>query len=192
MRKIILCVALSATLAACAGCTGETPMETLPTSAQVSTEAAASADTTGPFQDFTVSSILGESYTPEVFSDHDLSIVNIMATWCGPCVNEMPDLENIYEDTGVGVVGIVIDTSSRGEVDSEAVDTALHLADQLGITYPMLIPDANHFSGLTSSVQVVPTSYLVDNTGKIVAGPIEGAMSADSWLQLVDIAKENM
>lgn len=188
MTRTILCLLLGAVFALCAGCAVERPAE----SASAETSAAASAETAGPFADFTAKSILGESCTQDVFLDHDVSIVNIMATWCGPCVSEMPDLENLFENTGVGVVGVVIDTSTGGQIDADAVDTALHLADELGITYPMLIPDASDFGGLTRSVQVVPTSYLVDSGGRIVAGPVEGAMSADSWLELADSVKENL
>jgi len=44
------------------------------------------------------------------FKEHDLTMVNIFTTWCTPCVEEMPDLEKLYqqmEEQGVGVVGVV-------------------------------------------------------------------------------------
>lgn len=52
-------------------------------------------------------------------------MVNIFTTWCSPCVNEIPDLEKLYQemkDKGVGVVGVTLDTvGSGGKQDQEAV-----------------------------------------------------------------------
>ena len=45
-------------------------------------------------------------------------MVNVFATWCSPCINEIPDLEKLYQemkDKGVGVVGVTRDTVGSGE-----------------------------------------------------------------------------
>ena len=55
----------------------------------------------------------GKTYTQDIFSKYDLTMVNIFTTWCSPCVNEIPDLEKLYQemkDKGVGVVGVTLDT----------------------------------------------------------------------------------
>ena len=49
--------------------------------------------------------IYGKAITSEYFRDNDLTLVNIMATWCGPCVRELPELQAINEaNNGYGVV----------------------------------------------------------------------------------------
>ena len=42
--------------------------------------------------------INGNTYTESVFSDYDLTLVNAFTTWCSTCVNEMPELEQLYQD----------------------------------------------------------------------------------------------
>ncbi len=64
--------------------------------------------------EFSMQDIEGETYTQEMFSDYDLTMVNVFTTWCTPCVNEIPDLEklkNEMADQGVNVVGIVLDAA---------------------------------------------------------------------------------
>ena len=62
---------------------------------------------------FKTKGVDGKDYTEKVFSDYDLTLVNVFTTWCSPCVNEIPELEKLYEEMkekGVGVVGVVLDT----------------------------------------------------------------------------------
>ena len=70
-------------------------------------------------------------------------MVNIFTTWCSPCVNEIPDLEKLYQemkDKGVGVVGVTLDTvGSGGKQDEEAVKKAQVLQKKTKASYP--IPD---------------------------------------------------
>ncbi len=39
-----------------------------------------------------------KTYTQDIFSKYDLTMVNIFTTWCSPCVNEIPDLEKLYQE----------------------------------------------------------------------------------------------
>ena len=77
---------------------------------------------------FETTDIDGNSYTEKVFSDYDLTLVNAFTTWCSPCVNEMPELEKLYQEMkeqGVGVVGMVLDTvSNDGTRDDATVQKA--------------------------------------------------------------------
>lgn len=124
------------------------------------------------------------------YQDHKLTLVNIMATWCSPCIAEMPELEQISRemaDAGVGVAGVVIDTrdASSGETDEEALAAAAQLRELTEVTYPLLVPDDTFLDGL-AMVQVVPTTYFVDSEGYIVAGPVEGARDEESWKEIID------
>ena len=92
---------------------------------------------------FVMEDINGEEYTEEIFEDADLTLVNIFATWCGPCISEVPELQKLseeMEDEGVQVIGIVMDTGSTEEKDEEAVETAKLLAEIAETDYPFLIP----------------------------------------------------
>ena len=54
----------------------------------------------------------------ELFALHDLTLVNIWATWCGPCIEEMPALEKIYQEGEIGVVGIARSEEHTSELQS--------------------------------------------------------------------------
>lgn len=138
---------------------------------------------------FEVTSINGEDYTQEMFAEHDLTLVNIMATWCSPCVSEMPELDQLSQanaDKGVAVVGIVWDATTDGVVDQSVVDTAKQIQEATGVTYPLLIPDADGFNGLLDTVQAFPTTYFIGKDGQSVAAPLEGSMDLERWQEAVD------
>ena len=70
---------------------------------------------------FETTDIDGNSYTEKVFSDYDLTLVNAFTTWCSPCVNEMPELEKLYEPTGnldvetaENIISLLKDISMKG------------------------------------------------------------------------------
>ena len=99
---------------------------------------------------FETTDIDGNAYTEKVFSDYDLTLVNCFTTWCSPCVNEMPDLDKLYQEMkekGVGVVGMVIDSVGEdGTTDEDTVKKAQILKEKKGVTYPLLIPDAGNMN----------------------------------------------
>lgn len=103
----------------------------------------------------------------EVLSITDLQgsavLLNKWATWCRPCVREMPDLEKLYrafKGDGFQVIGISID---RGEVDGpvEAV------AEERGVTYPIWRDSGDLFTPTFRSTGV-PESILLDKNGVVV------------------------
>ena len=68
------------------------------TTAAVSSTAAAVAGKEASFSNFTAITLDGETVTQDIFQDHDLTMINIWATFCGPCLSEMPDLGEIHEE----------------------------------------------------------------------------------------------
>ena len=145
------------------------------------------ATTVGSFE---TTDIEGNAYTEKVFSDYDLTLVNAFTTWCSPCVNEMPELEKLYEemkDQGVGVVGMVLDTvNDNGETDEAVVEKAKVLKEKTGVTYPLLIPDAGNLNGRISGLQSFPESFFVDKDGNIVGEAIMGSNDLEGWKEAVE------
>lgn len=96
--------------------------------------------------DFTTQDIYGTDYTQDIFQDYDLTLVNLFTTWCSPCVAEMPELEELYQqmkDQDMGVVGVVLDVlNEKGEAPQEDLERAQLLAERTGVTYPILLPDS--------------------------------------------------
>ena len=138
--------------------------------------------------------IYGESITDEYYRDNDLTLVNVMATWCGPCVKEVPELQKINEaDNGFGVVGVVIDTFDEitGSVIPSAVDEAKRIAEKTGATYPLVIPTQDFLEQtMKKTAALLPMSFIVDKEGKIVKGPIAGARDMNAWLDILNKVKD--
>lgn len=149
--------------------------------------ATSDADNVGTFE---TTDIDGNTYTEKVFSDYDLTLVNAFTTWCSPCVNEMPELEELYQemkDQGVGVVGMVLDSVSEdGTPDDSIVQKAQLLKEKTGVTYPLLLPDKGFLNGRISGLQSFPESFFVDKDGNIVSDPIMGSNTFDGWKEAVE------
>ena len=140
--------------------------------------------------EFSMEDIQGEAYTQEMFGEYQVTMVNVFTTWCGPCVREIPDLEklkNEMADQKVNVVGIVLDAIGQsGAADSEAVEKARLLAEQLEVTYPFLIPDEEYLGGRLLGIQAVPTTFFVDQEGRIMGEAYQGSRSLEDWKSIVE------
>ena len=87
-------------------------------------------------------------------------LVNIWATWCPPCVIEMPGFQDVYEeyaDQGFVILGISRDR------DPAKVRTFL---EKKGITYPVAMATSAEL-GEMSRVTTLPTSFLLGRDGRI-------------------------
>ncbi len=140
--------------------------------------------------EFSMEDMEGNTYTQDMFSDYSLTMVNVFTTWCTPCINEIPDLEklrNEMADQGVNVVGIALDAiDATGSADGEAVEKAKLLAEQTGVTYPFLIPDAGYLNGRLMGINAVPETFFVDKDGNIVGETYTGSRSLDEWKSVVE------
>ena len=80
--------------------------------------------------------------------DGQLLLINFWATWCTPCVEEMPmlsELQNRYEDRGFQIVGIALDDPAK----------ASEFASELGVGYPILVgvsPNMSYLGRLGSEL----------------------------------------
>lgn len=140
---------------------------------------------------FATEDVFGEAYTEEVFQDYDLTLVNVFATWCSPCVAEMPELEKLrqkYEEDGkkLGILAVVLDTKTQFGVDEGAIERAQLLKERSGAQFPFLIPDDGNMNERLTGIQSVPESFFVDGEGKIVSDPYVGARSLEGWSEIVD------
>lgn len=140
--------------------------------------------------DFECKGIDGETYTKDVFSKYDLTLVNIFTTWCSPCVNEIPELEKLYEEMkekGVGVVGVVLDTVGEdGKEDADSVKKAEVLQEKTKASYPFLIPDSTMMNGRLNGINAFPETFFVNKDGNIVGETYSGSHDLKEWKEIVE------
>lgn len=90
-------------------------------------------------------------------------LINFWATWCPPCVSEIPELtslHNAHKDNDLVVIGIAIDSGARGKVAD--------FAKARGISYPVVMGDAESTAQI-GKMEVLPTSYLYAPNGEQVS-----------------------
>jgi thiol-disulfide isomerase/thioredoxin len=112
---------------------------------------------------FTLTDIDGKKVSLSDFKGHPL-VVNFWGTYCAPCKIEMPWLETFskkYAADGFDVIGVTYDS----EVGK---DTITKDAKQLGVTYPILLSDPKAEKDYLSDSEVLPMSFYVDRTGKVI------------------------
>lgn len=146
---------------------------------------------TGPsLGEFTTQDVNGNEYTQDMFQDYDLTLVNIFTTWCSPCVAEMPELEQLYQqmkDQGVNVVGFVLDVlNEKGEIVQDDLERAQELVEKTGVTYPVLLPDSGYLNGRLTGIEAFPETFFVDKDGKVVGGTYQGSGGLKDWLEVVE------
>lgn len=140
--------------------------------------------------EFSAKDIYSKNVTDAVFEDAGLTMINIWGTFCGPCINEMPDLAKLnknYASKNFQVVGIVIDSVNRkGLPAPKTVDAAKSIAKQTGADYLHIVPDAKLLNGILKDVYAVPTTIFVDKSGNQVGEVYTGSRSLADWQKIVD------
>jgi thiol-disulfide isomerase/thioredoxin len=102
-----------------------------------------------------------------------LVIINLWATWCAPCLREMPSLERLQSQLGERIAVLAVSEDRGG---NKAVEPFI---DKLGLKSVKIYIDPNSEVGHAFDVRGLPTSFLIDREGK-VAGRVEGAAEWDS------------
>jgi len=90
-------------------------------------------------------------------------LVNFWATWCPPCLNEIPELislHNAHHDKDLQVIGIAMDSGSSSKVAD--------FAQAHGISYPVVMGDRK-VTAQIGAVEVLPISYLYNPQGEQVS-----------------------
>lgn len=181
--KKFLCLLLTITVmlgcfAACSGGkqTSASENENAESTAQIVEESEAASE--APAAEPTISATLdsfeartlgGGSFSPEDFSAYELTVINFWGTYCGPCISEMPDLEQFNKSKPENVNFITFCTDGA---DNE--QSAQSIVEDAGLTAPVIVAADGDFAEILSQIQYIPTTVFADSHGKIVGTEIIG------------------
>ena len=144
----------------------------------------------GVLSSFTAQDLSGNEVDQSIFAGHKLTMVNIWATFCGPCLSEMPELGEIhaqYAEKGVQVVGIVTDVLNQdGSYNEAQIATARDAVSLTGADYLHLLPSPDLIVYKLQYVTAVPETIFVDSQGNQVGESYLGAKSKDQWTAIID------
>ena len=130
---------------------------------------------------FEVKSITGEKLSPAAYKGKVL-LIDFWATWCGPCVAEMPNVKSVYtkyHGQGFEIVGISLD-QSRDKLD-------MYLERQ-EIKWPQYFDGKywNNAIAVSYGVKSIPATFLVDKKGKIRYKSLRGKQLETAVAELLN------
>lgn len=109
-------------------------------------------------------------------------VVNVWGSWCPPCIEETPDLQEAWEE----IQTEKLDVEFIGLDIQEAPESGLAFQKANGVTYPSLAYDGGvPLLALQGKVQATPTTLVLDTTGRIAAR-VSGPVSKTTLRGLVD------
>ena len=174
MKKIKACALAAAVALALTACGSR---GNAPTSANngdgSATSAVQKADSTRdePRIEFSMTDIDGkEVNVTDEFAKHKITLIDFWASWCGPCMQEMPNLVRIYgkyKDKGLGIVGVSLDEDKSQW--TEAVSS-------MGMVWTQLsdLQGWNNSAAQKYGIQAIPFTVVVDSTGKVLDAGLRG------------------
>lgn len=146
----------------------------------------------GAFEKMSLTNLAGDEIDKTIFEGHDLTVINVWATSCKPCLSEMPELAKLsdeYEQNGgqVQIIGLCTDLV---DMDANRVDSQIELANQIveltGADYTHLVPDDEMLNFLMENIIGVPTTFFVDSQGKEVGESVIGARDQAAWQEEIN------
>lgn len=132
---------------------------------------------------FEATDLEGNSVSSDIFAQSQLTMLNVWATYCNPCLSEMPGLGELaaeYDTEEVQIIGIVSDVLEGG--DQELVES---LVQQTGANYTHLLLNESIYYALLTDVSAVPTTFFLDEDGTIIDTVI-GAMEKPAWEEKIN------
>jgi len=118
-----------------------------------------------PAPNMVVETLAGESVSLQNFGGQWV-LLDFWATWCTPCVKIMPKLQKLYEayaDAGLVVLGVSIDD------DEARIKKIKRFVDKVDVSYPIFSDAKEQPAWDAFSVKVLPTAFLIDPNGQVVA-----------------------
>lgn len=128
----------------------------------------------------------GNTVSSDIFSESKLTMVNVWATYCNPCLSEMPGLGELageYDSKDFQIIGIISDVQEG--VDQEGMDYVSALIEWTGADYTHLLLNESVLYALLKDVYAVPTTFFIDENGMIL-DTVVGAMEKSAWEEKIN------
>lgn len=117
-------------------------------------------------------------------------LINFWATWCPPCVAEMPDMQSVRDELnprGFEVIAISLDKDGNGSYQTDEVKTKVqNFVNDHGLTFPVVL-GTDSIAGQYGGLSGIPTTFIVDEAGNIVSKHV-GRMKRPQFKSAVEEA----
>tara|TARA_R110002074_G_C12472029_1_gene660309 strand:- start:134 stop:1525 length:1392 start_codon:yes stop_codon:yes gene_type:complete len=95
-------------------------------------------------------------------------LLDFWATWCGPCIHEIPNLKTLYDKTDKSKFEII------GIVGDSPLSSLEQLTNKYGINWPQIVSDNSNKIKEKYGIVAYPTTFLINPEGKIIAKNLRG------------------
>jgi thiol-disulfide isomerase/thioredoxin len=170
MRKTLPLLTAALTAVLVLSCSPKAAAEKAPASPSVIADQIKKAGLDAPArevmsEDFSLDSLDGSKVSLSSFKGK-VVLLSFWATWCGPCKQEMPAMEKLYQklkSKGFEVVAVDM---------MEDKATVAAFVKKSGYTFPVLLDSTGEVGGGPYAARAIPTNYVVDKGGRIVGRKI--------------------
>ena len=144
--------------------------------------------------EFQTNDIYGNAVTKDIFSEYDITLVNVFTTQAEPCLLEIKELEELYtyqksEQQSFHVVGIVYDAWQNQK--EQAQELAKQIQNKYNVTYDIILPDDVLMEGCLKDINAFPTTFFVDKQGNIIGEYYLGARPKEDLLEIIEDLNNN-
>lgn len=124
----------------------------------------------GNLKEFSTLDLDGTKIDQTIFANHTITMINIWATFCLPCIEEMPFLAELSSKMpeGTQLISICMDLNGNEQ-------KALKIIEDAKVYFPVLYPSKEMQKSLLNSIQGVPTTIMVNSKGELVGSVQVGA-----------------
>lgn len=131
---------------------------------------------------FRSTSLDNKKVSQDIFSDYDITVVYVWATYCEPCKEQMDKYAAMYDELpdNVNLVGLVLDVYDGLDTN---VQEANDIMNDAGASFTNIRASDDLYEVL-SNIQYTPSSFFVDREGHIVGGLLAGAGCSDTKKEL--------
>lgn len=156
------------------------------------TESQGSADDTertltpAPLSDLELTDQFGNTHSLANYRGKVI-FLNFWATWCGPCRNEMPDIQKLYEEysaQGEDAEVVILGIAGPGIGQEGSAEEIADFMTKNGYTYPVLM-DTSGEMFTQYGISAFPTTFMIDKDGNVY-GYVPGQMTEDIMRSIID------
>lgn len=129
----------------------------------------------------------GNPVSAEYLKEHRLTLVNVMSSSCGPCMEELPTLMKLSDEyTDLGFLAVNMDIDMDWNPDQTSAEIMQQLQRENGGAMKIIFPDEVLIMQVMMYTDAIPYTFFVDQEGNVVGGDYLGGRDESQWREIIE------